>query len=123
MPPVTLRLLLARSLLVAAVLLGAPACSDDPVDPIVLLTDSPQGTGGAGPGGDPGDLCTPCDSRMDCDPGEVCVELERGGEHFCSRSCGDGAHRCPDGYVCTDVYNLSSLACVPETGECTSVIP
>lgn len=114
---------LALALLAVIAAAGASACSDDPVDPIVRLTDAPQGTAGTGPGGNLGDLCAPCDSRADCDVGESCVELERGGERFCSHTCGDGMHRCPDDYICTDVYNLSSLACVPETGECTAVIP
>ena len=114
---------LALGVLAAAALASASACSDDPVDPIVRLTDAPQGTAGSGPGGDLGDLCAPCDSRLDCAPGESCVELERGGERFCSRTCGDGTRRCPQDYVCTEVFNLTSLACVPETGECTSVIP
>ncbi len=107
--------------LTAAAAALSSACSDDPADPIVRL-DSQPGTAGNGPGDPPGDLCAPCDSRTDCAPGDVCVELERGGDHFCSRTCGD-SHRCPTDYVCTDVYNQSSSACVPQSGVCMAVIP
>ena len=107
-------------------------CSDDPADPIVLAGDAPQNAAGSGPGGtdDPGDLCTPCGSRVDCAAGESCVEIDRNSDRFCSRSCGDAtsdpadpSRRCPTGYVCAEVYNLSSPACVPDSGQCTSVIP
>lgn len=118
-----------RAVLTAALLL-APAlalgCGDDVADPIVrLASDGGLSTGGSGgrAGQDAGDLCTPCSSRYDCDEQESCVQLTRGGYRFCSHACGYGVGRCPSGYVCADVYNLSSLECVPEVGDCGHGIP
>ena len=121
-----------RAVLAAAALLSqalALGCGDDMADPIVRLAAdgglSTGGTGGAGgrSGLDAGDLCTPCSSRYDCDEQESCVQLTRGGYRFCSHACGYGIGRCPSGYVCADVYNLSSAECVPEGGDCAHGIP
>jgi len=117
-----------RAVLTAAGLLApslALGCGDDVADPIVrLASDGGLGTGGGGRTGlDAGDLCTPCSSRYDCDEQESCVQLTRGGYRFCSHACGYGNGRCPSGYVCGDVYNLSSAECVPEIGDCGHVIP
>lgn len=115
--------LAAAALLVPTLALG---CGDDVADPIVRLT-SDGGPSAGGDGGrtglDAGDLCTPCSSRYDCDEQESCVQLTRGGYRFCSHACGYGDGRCPSGYVCGDVYNLSSAECVPEVGDCGHGIP
>ncbi|HWZ89693.1 MAG TPA: hypothetical protein VNW92_12605 [Polyangiaceae bacterium] len=99
------------------------ACGDDMADPIVRAQNSDGSSGNGGQSnGDPGDLCAPCSTRYDCNAMESCVELSRGGDRFCSPECGDGNIRCPQGYVCSDVYNLSSLHCVPDTGDCNQVV-
>jgi hypothetical protein len=108
------------------VLLALPTgCGDDFADPIVRVSDAPVGGNGGGPGvvgGDTGDLCFPCAARSDCASGEACVALSRGDDRFCSRACGNGNGRCPSGYSCSDVSNLSSPACVPEAGNCGGVV-
>jgi len=121
----------------ALVLCAAVGCGDNAADPIVRATDTPSGGGGGGGGGgndgsggsggrSPGntwDLCAPCSSRADCNDMESCVQLSRGSSHFCSHACGNGNGRCPSGYLCTDVYNVSSMECVPEMGACDQVVP
>jgi hypothetical protein len=127
-----LRRLRWRAVLAAAALLAptlALGCGDDAADPIIRLSsDGGLSTGGVdGAGGrtvlDAGDLCTPCSSHYDCAEQESCVQLTRGGYRFCSHACGYGNGRCPSGYVCGDVYNLSSAECVPEVGDCGHAIP
>jgi len=99
------------------------ACGDANADPIVLTLPSyDAGLGGTGPGNPESDLCAPCASRADCDSDESCVELSRGGERFCSRSCSDIDDLCPSGYSCSDVYNVPSLECVPDTGTCQNLV-
>ena len=113
---------LALALGLLAALGGLAGCGDADANPIVRAVPAADaGFDAAGPG-DPGDLCAPCGSRADCDSDESCVELSRGGERFCSHACGGGNGRCPPGYVCSDVYNVVSLECVPDTGACDGVV-
>jgi len=113
---------------VALGLYAAMGCGEDAADPIVRIAPTANDAGGNdGNGGrgnqDPGDLCAPCSSRSDCNDMESCVQLSRGSSHFCSHTCGNGNGRCPSGYVCSDVYNVSSPECVPESGDCNRVVP
>jgi hypothetical protein len=109
-------------------LFAVVGCGDTSADPIVSAAGTANGGGGndgsGGRGtGNGGDLCAPCGSRFDCNDMESCVQLSRGTSHFCSHACGNGNGRCPSGYLCTDVYNVSSMMCVPETGDCQQVVP
>jgi hypothetical protein len=101
------------------------ACGDDAASPIVRVAQTAEvdaGTDGT-TGWEPGDMCAPCGSHSDCAPSEACVELTRGGDHFCSGGCGpgNGNGHCPPGFVCGFVYNASSPMCVPAAGDCTRV--
>jgi hypothetical protein len=62
------------------------------------------------------DLCTPCAVDSDC--GGSCVVLDDG--DFCAVECRT-ARECPDGFVCTDVRDVSETTvrqCVPAAGSC-----
>ncbi|HEY4105120.1 MAG TPA: hypothetical protein VGM44_14580 [Polyangiaceae bacterium] len=103
----------------------ATGCGDDFADPIVRTTDAPGGGIGGGTGvvdGDTGDLCFPCSVRSDCAFDESCIASSRNDDRFCSRTCGDGNGRCPNGYTCSDVFGSNSPACVPEVGDCGGVV-
>jgi hypothetical protein len=117
----------SREVLAVACALGslgaAAGCGDDFADPIVRAAPAAGGAGVAVDGGNStGDLCMSCNSRSDCHQNETCIALSHGGDHFCSRACGMGNPHCPNGYTCNDVNNVSSPQCVPETGDCQSVV-
>jgi hypothetical protein len=107
------------------VLAAASGCGDNQADPIVRVGqggNDAAGNGGKG-GSGPGDLCAPCGSRSDCGDNETCLQFVHNGDKFCSQPCGNGNGRCPAGYGCENVNNLSSMQCVPQNGDCTFVLP
>jgi hypothetical protein len=103
---------------------SAMGCGDDFADPIVRAAPAADAGGlGVDDDGDVhGDLCSPCASHSDCQAGETCVALSRGDDRFCSRACGMGNPHCPQGYMCTAVNNMSAPQCVPQAGDCNSVV-
>lgn len=71
-------------------------------------------------GGVPLELCQgPCAGDEACGTAaDLCVELTRGAEPVCLRSCGRG---CPGGFPCTErtsVDGASGLQCAPEGNVC-----
>ncbi|MBI5526970.1 MAG: matrixin family metalloprotease [Deltaproteobacteria bacterium] len=70
------------------------------------------------PGDETNDLCTTCDTGVDCLSG-LC--LDDGNMSICSRSCLPGEEFCPSGYYCAEIEDSEMGGCWPEGESCEGV--